>query len=309
MLEKRGRFWAAEPVFPPPRSDDGGRHPRASRRITLGSNRLADRGGEAARAGDLVLVGQARRGDGRAQITRVLGRPDVARDLIEGLLLDRGLARGFDPAVEREARAAAARKIRATDGRRDLTGPADVHDRPGERTRLRRRDLRRTPRRGSRPRPRSCRRRGPRQWRGFHQRRPRTAADARVGSHRGRQRLRARGLARRSGGQAPRHERLRAGRGRADAAGGALERRLLARAGEGARGGDGRARAARSEGREGLLLPLADPLGRALELRAGRSDLRRRRARRARPGPSRWPPRARRRPRSRRIAAGATAAR
>jgi ribonuclease R len=65
--------------------------------------------------------GRDRRG-GRAQITRVLGRPDVARDLIEGLLLDRGLARGFDQAVEREARAAAARKIQATDGRRDLTG-------------------------------------------------------------------------------------------------------------------------------------------------------------------------------------------
>jgi ribonuclease R len=124
-LEKRGRFWAAEPVFPPPRSDDGGRYPRASRRITLGSNRVADRGGEAARAGDLVLVGNRTpptRGDGRAQITRLLGRPDVARDLIEGLLLDRDLARGFDPAVEREARAAAARKIQATDGRRDLTG-------------------------------------------------------------------------------------------------------------------------------------------------------------------------------------------
>ncbi len=122
VLEKRGRFWAAEPVFPPQRSDDGGRHPRASRRITLGSNRVADRGGEAARAGDLVLVGQAGPRDGRAQITRVLGRPDVARDVIEGLLLDRGLARGFDPAVEREARANAARKIQATDGRRDLTG-------------------------------------------------------------------------------------------------------------------------------------------------------------------------------------------
>jgi ribonuclease R len=122
VLEKRGRFWAAEPVFPPPRSDDSGRQPRASRRITLGSNRVADRGGEAARAGDLVLVGQAGRGDGRAQITRVLGRPDVALDLLEGLLLDRGLARGFEAAVEGEARAVAERKIQATDGRRDLTG-------------------------------------------------------------------------------------------------------------------------------------------------------------------------------------------
>ncbi len=52
----------------------------------------------------------------------MLGRPDVARDLVEGLLLDRGLARGFDPAVEREARAVAERKIQATDGRHDLTG-------------------------------------------------------------------------------------------------------------------------------------------------------------------------------------------
>ena len=65
-------------------------------------------------------MGQATRGDGRAQIMRVLGRPDVAGDLIEGLLLDRGLARGFDAAVEREARAAAEQTIRATDGRRDL---------------------------------------------------------------------------------------------------------------------------------------------------------------------------------------------
>ena len=125
VLEKRGRFWAAEPVFPPPRSDDRGRDLRASRRIALGSNRVADRGGRDARAGDLVLVGNGippGRGDGRARIVRVLGRPDVARDLVEGLLLDRGLARGFDPAVEREARASAERKIQATDGRRDLTG-------------------------------------------------------------------------------------------------------------------------------------------------------------------------------------------
>jgi ribonuclease R len=122
-LEKRGRFWAAEPVFPPPRSDDGGRHAGASRRITLGSNRVADSSRETARVGDLVLVQQAGRGgNGRAQITRVLGRPDVARDLIEGLLLDRGCSREFEQAVEREARAAAEKTIQATDGRRDLTG-------------------------------------------------------------------------------------------------------------------------------------------------------------------------------------------
>ena len=125
-LEKRGRFWAAEPLFPAPRSGDGGRYAGASRRIALGSNRVADSAQDAARTGDLVLVRQAERGangrGGRAQITRVLGRPDVARDLIEGLMLDRGLPRGFEQAVEREARAAAEKTIQATDGRRDLTG-------------------------------------------------------------------------------------------------------------------------------------------------------------------------------------------
>ena len=70
----------------------------------------------------MLLQQAGRAGDGRARIVRVLGRPDVARDLIEGLLLDRGLARGFEKGVEREARAAGERVIQATDGRRDLTG-------------------------------------------------------------------------------------------------------------------------------------------------------------------------------------------
>jgi ribonuclease R len=123
VLGKRGKFWAAEPLFPPPRSEgDSGRHAGASRRITLGSNRVTDSSRETARAGDLVLVQQTGRGgNGRAQIARVLGRPDVARDLIEGLLLDRGLSRGFEQAVEREARGAAEKTIEATEGRRDLT--------------------------------------------------------------------------------------------------------------------------------------------------------------------------------------------
>jgi ribonuclease R len=123
VLDKRGKFWAAEPVFPPPRSDGTAHHAGgASRRITLGSNRVADSSRETVRAGDLVLVERAARGKGgRTRIARVLGRPDVARDLIEGLLLDRGLARGFEQAVEREARAAAEQTIRAVDGRRDLT--------------------------------------------------------------------------------------------------------------------------------------------------------------------------------------------
>ena len=55
-----------------------------------------------------------------ARVVRALGRPDVARDVIEGLLLDRGLARGFDAALEREARSAGERVARAPGERRDL---------------------------------------------------------------------------------------------------------------------------------------------------------------------------------------------
>ncbi len=123
VLDKKGKFWSAEPLFPAQRSAEDGRDSNRSRRVTLASNRVVGPGAKTARTGDLVLVQQAGRGKGaRAQITRVLGRPDVARDLIEGLLLDRGLARGFEQAVERDARAAGEKKIRAMDGRRDLTG-------------------------------------------------------------------------------------------------------------------------------------------------------------------------------------------
>jgi ribonuclease R len=79
----------------------------------LGSS-LGGDAGRAARPGDLVLLAQARtRGDrgGQARVVRVIGRPDVARDAIEGLMLDRGLARAFDPALEREAREFAGRGV------------------------------------------------------------------------------------------------------------------------------------------------------------------------------------------------------
>jgi ribonuclease R len=128
VLEKRGKFWSAEPQFPASRPGSEERS-HGSRRIVLGSNRVmgsgTDAGSKTARVGDLVLVQQVGRGGdrqgGRAQIVRVLGRPDVARDLIEGLLFDRGLAREFEPSVEREARAAGERTLGADAGRRDLT--------------------------------------------------------------------------------------------------------------------------------------------------------------------------------------------
>jgi len=75
VLGKRGRLWVAEPFF--------GR----GRRIQLASSA---RGGAA--AGRLVLVGGGKRG---ARVVRELGRPDVARDVLEALMLDRGLRRSF----------------------------------------------------------------------------------------------------------------------------------------------------------------------------------------------------------------------
>ncbi len=42
----------------------------------------------------------------RFRLVRSLGKPDVARDVLEGLMLHRGLRRRFDPLVEREARLA-----------------------------------------------------------------------------------------------------------------------------------------------------------------------------------------------------------
>ncbi|MGA8354928.1 MAG: RNB domain-containing ribonuclease, partial [Solirubrobacteraceae bacterium] len=107
VLERRGRFWVAEPLFPRRAGtlDSSGSAPL--RRLTLSSNRLVPPQKGSAREGQLVLVAAPRPAKGRrgsaAQILRVLGRPDVARDVIEAALLDRGLAREFAPVVQREA--------------------------------------------------------------------------------------------------------------------------------------------------------------------------------------------------------------
>jgi ribonuclease R len=106
VLERRGKFLVAEPFF-----ESG------PRLVVSRDNRYS--------VGDLVVVRPPRSADGRragrnrAQIARRLGRPDVARDVIEALMIDRGLRRGFDPAVEHEAREAASSPISEV-GRRDL---------------------------------------------------------------------------------------------------------------------------------------------------------------------------------------------
>ncbi len=108
-VERRGKFVVAEPFFGP--------GPR------MALNRDSSFG-----EGDLVLVapgmparGHGKGGGARAKVLRRLGRPEVARDVIEALMLDRGLARGFDPAVGRAARVAAEAAIDdGAGGRRDL---------------------------------------------------------------------------------------------------------------------------------------------------------------------------------------------
>ena len=86
VLEKRGRFVTAQPFF----ADGRGIPVERDRRASIG---------------DLVVVRPAARAKGAAKVLRVLGKPTGARAVIEGLMIDRGLARRFDPAVEREARA------------------------------------------------------------------------------------------------------------------------------------------------------------------------------------------------------------
>jgi ribonuclease R len=114
LLSKRGRFVVAEPVF------------ERGRRITLDSRSLGE-----AHVGDMVLLGAGKRG---VRVVRPLGRPQIARDVLEALMLDRGLRRAFPRAVEAEA---GERPAAAADGapRHDLTAlptftidPSDARD-------------------------------------------------------------------------------------------------------------------------------------------------------------------------------------
>jgi ribonuclease R len=98
VLERRGRFIVARELFGR-RSAAGPARDRGQLTVDPARSR--------SHAGDLVFVRLApgRRG-GRAEIVQRIGRPDVARDVIEALMLERGLRRRFDPAVERDAREA-----------------------------------------------------------------------------------------------------------------------------------------------------------------------------------------------------------
>ncbi|HEV3229375.1 MAG TPA: RNB domain-containing ribonuclease [Solirubrobacteraceae bacterium] len=119
VLQRRGRFMVAEPFF------ERGRRLTVDPRLDAGSGRRRSGGAvREARPGDLVVVALGDRRAGRrgpaARVVRVLGRPQVARDVIEALMVDRGLRRRFDPAVEHEARAARAGSSPDAESRRDL---------------------------------------------------------------------------------------------------------------------------------------------------------------------------------------------
>jgi ribonuclease R len=122
VVQRSGRFLTAEPLFPA--RDEDGRASRAGAgaRLTLAPARTGRGGSVKVSAGELVLVQRAGRGSASSvRVLRALGRPDVARDVIEALMLDRGLARGFHASVESEAGAAAQRvKSTAGEDRRDL---------------------------------------------------------------------------------------------------------------------------------------------------------------------------------------------
>jgi ribonuclease R len=137
VLSRRGRFLVAEPFFS---DDDGAARGRRSRTRQIVVGRAPGRGSLDAKPGELVLLRAPTSGRGspaRAEVVRVIGQPDAPADVIEALMLARGLRRGFEPAVEAEARAAAsrARAPEARAGRTDLRGlptftvdPANARD-------------------------------------------------------------------------------------------------------------------------------------------------------------------------------------
>jgi ribonuclease R len=114
IITRQGKFLVAEPFF--------GVGPRLAvsrdRRYDVG-DLVELSGARPAGAGSGGSSGARKGGSRRPQILRRLGRPDVARDVISALMLDRGLDGRFDPAVGRSARDASERELQAG-GRRDL---------------------------------------------------------------------------------------------------------------------------------------------------------------------------------------------
>jgi len=99
VVAKRGRFFVVEPLF-----ERGGQ-------LSIGRGSVRVRGGE------MVL---AERQGRSARLLEKLGSPEVARDVVDAMLLDRGLDRGFDELLASEARQAAVDARESGLERRDL---------------------------------------------------------------------------------------------------------------------------------------------------------------------------------------------
>jgi ribonuclease R len=109
VLAKRGRFTVLEPFFD-------------VRGVGRRSQFVVDVGPPArkARIGQLVLVRVGGKVRGHPKVVKVIGRPDVARDVIEALMHERGLRRSFPAGVERAAQEAVERVDPDAVARRDL---------------------------------------------------------------------------------------------------------------------------------------------------------------------------------------------
>ncbi len=103
VLARRGKLTVAEPVFE-----------RGGGRVALEGRARGD-----AQPGDLVLLGRGKRG---VRVVRRIGRASITRDVLEGLMLERGLRRRFPAAVESEAAEVSRRPAQGMDiaGRADL---------------------------------------------------------------------------------------------------------------------------------------------------------------------------------------------
>ncbi|HEX4438348.1 MAG TPA: RNB domain-containing ribonuclease [Solirubrobacteraceae bacterium] len=117
LLRRRGRFMVAEPLFAPKGRDDERRGGASGLIVGAARSSRGAKGG--AGEGDIALVRAGSRGS-NARVLRGLGKPEIARDVIEALMIDRGIRRRFGTAVEQEASEAGARVMARTDDRRDL---------------------------------------------------------------------------------------------------------------------------------------------------------------------------------------------
>jgi ribonuclease R len=106
VLAKHGRFVVLEPFFD-------------TRGVGRRSQFVVDPG-RSARVGQLVLVRTGGKVRGHPKVVKVIGRPDVARDVLEALMHERGLRRSFPAGVEKAAAEAVERVDRDAVARQDL---------------------------------------------------------------------------------------------------------------------------------------------------------------------------------------------